>query len=67
MFENDSVTNLAHQLGYFQTVANLDVYQHAPESIAGVTQAQVESAAKKYLRRDRRTVGWFKPAAGVPE
>ena len=67
VFENDSVTNLGHQLGYFQTVASLDVHQHAPDSIAGVTQAEVESAAKKYLRRDRRTVGWFRPAPGVAE
>ena len=61
VFENDSVTNLGHQLGYFQTVATLDVYQNAAARIAAVTQDEVEQAAKKYLRRDRRTVGWFKP------
>ncbi len=67
VFENDSVTNLGHQLGYFQTVANLDVYQDAPNRITAVTQDQVESVAKKYLRTDRRTVGWFTPTAGAPE
>ena len=30
VFENDSVTNLAHQIGYFQTVAGLDVFHDAP-------------------------------------
>ena len=65
VFENDSVTNLGHQLGYFQTVANLDVYQDAPNRIAAVTQDQVESVAKKYLRTDRRTVGWFTPTDGA--
>ena len=65
VFENDSVTNLGHQLGYFQTVANLDLYQDAPNRIAAVTQDQVESVAKKYLRTDRRTVGWFTPTEGV--
>ncbi|HET9467829.1 MAG TPA: pitrilysin family protein [Vicinamibacterales bacterium] len=65
VFENDSVTNLAHQLGYFQTVANLDVYRHAPDRIAAVTQAEVETAARKYLRSDRRTVGWFRPTDGA--
>jgi zinc protease len=65
VFENDSVTNLGHQLGYFQTVANLDVYQDAPNCIAGVTQDQVESAAKKYLRTNRRTIGWFTPTDGA--
>ena len=64
VFENDSVTNLGHQLGYFQTVANLDVYQDAPNRIAAVTQSQVESVAKKYLRTNRRTIGWFTPTNG---
>jgi zinc protease len=67
VFENDSVTNLGHQLGYFQTVANLDVYHDAPNRIAAVTQDQVEVVAKKYLRSDRRTVGWFTPSDGVQE
>ena len=66
VFENDSVTNLGHQLGYFQTVAGLDMYQDAPGRIAAVTQEQVERVAKKYLRRDRRTVGWFKPTDEAP-
>ena len=67
VFENDSVTNLGHQLGYFQTVASLDIYQDAPSRIAAVTQDQVEGVAKKYLRTDRRTVGWFRPVDGAQE
>ena len=65
VFENDSVTNLGHQLGYFQTVANLDVYRDAQARIAAVTRDQVDGAARKYLRSDRRTVGWFKPTDGA--
>jgi zinc protease len=64
VFENDSVTNLGHQLGYFHTVASLDVYRDASKLIAAVTREQVEGAAKKYLRTDQRTVGWFKPTVG---
>ena len=67
VFENDSVTNLGHQLGYFQTVANLDIYRDAPNRIAAVTQDQVNAVAKKYLRTDRRTVGWFRPMNGAEE
>ena len=67
VFENDSVTNLGHQLGYFQTVANLDLYRDAPNQIAAVTQDQVNAVAKKYLRTDRRTVGWFSPMDGAEE
>ena len=65
VFENDSVTNLGHQLGYFQTVANLDIYRDAPNRIAAVTEDQVNAVAKKYLRTDRRTVGWFSPMDGA--
>ena len=67
VFENDSVTNLGHQLGYFETVADLDLYRDAPNRIAAVTQEQVESVARKYFRTDRRTVGWFKPTDGGPQ
>jgi zinc protease len=66
VFENDSVTNLAHQLGYFETVATLSRYRDAPRLIAEVTKDAVERAAQQYLRSDRRTVGWFNPRAGAP-
>jgi len=67
VFENDSVTNLGHQLGYFQTVASLDIYQHAATRIAAVTESDVNRVAKMYLRSDRRTVGWFNPSGGDGE
>ena len=65
VFENDSVTNIGHQLGYYQTVASLDVYADAAARIASVTESDVNAAAAKYLRNDRRTVGWFTPAIGA--
>jgi len=65
VFENDSVTNLGHQLGYFETVATAELYRNAARRIAAVTQDEVDRVAKKYLRSDRRTVGWFKPESGV--
>jgi zinc protease len=65
VFESDSVTNLGHQLGYFETVARREIYEGAPARIAEVSREDVERAAAKYLRSDRRTVGWFNPANGV--
>jgi predicted Zn-dependent peptidase len=65
VFENDSVTNLGHQLGYFETVATTDLYRDAPRRIAAVTQSEVDRVARKYLRTDKRTVGWFKPESGA--
>jgi zinc protease len=64
VFENDSVTNLGHQLGFFETIAAVDLYQHAPRAIAAVTKDEVDRVARKYLRSDQRTVGWFKPRNG---
>jgi zinc protease len=61
VFENDSVTNLGHQLGFYETVATVEIYRHAPHAIAAVTRDDVDRVARKYLRSDRRTVGWFNP------
>jgi len=61
VFENDSVTNLGHQLGFFATVADVDIYRNAPRAIAAVTKEDVDRVARTYLRSDRRTVGWFQP------
>jgi zinc protease len=65
VFENDSVTNLGHQLGYFETVATAELYHNAARRIAAVTQSEVDRVARKYLRADRCTVGWFKPESGA--
>jgi zinc protease len=64
VFENDSVTNLGHQLGYFETVATQELYQGAADRIAAVSQDDVERVAAAYLASDRRTVGWFNPPKG---
>jgi zinc protease len=64
VFENDSVTNLGHQIGFFETIASVDVYKDAPRTIAAVTKADVDRVAQKYLRTDQRTVGWFNPRTG---
>jgi zinc protease len=61
VFENDSVTNIAHQLGYFQTVATVDVLSSIGRDIAGVTADQVAETARRRLTPAARTVGWFQP------
>jgi zinc protease len=63
VFETDSVTNIAHQLGFFETVATADVYLSLAPSIARVTADQVGAAARRYLRPANRTVGRFQPLA----
>ena len=63
VFENDSVTNIAHQLGYFETIASADVFSGLPSRIAGVTLDQVARVAGTVLGETNRTVGWFQPLA----
>ena len=65
VFEADSVTNIAHQIGYFHTVASLDVLSAMPARIAAVTSDDVARVAAKYLRSTACTVGTFKPVIGA--
>jgi hypothetical protein len=61
VFDNDSVTNIAHQLGYYETIAIADVFLQAGPSIEAVTLEQVAAVAVRMLGADNRTVGWFDP------
>ena len=65
VFENDSVTNIAHQLGYFETVAGPDYLLSLQQRIDAVTAEQVWDVARRRLGRPTRTVGWFRPL-GAP-
>jgi len=64
VFDADSVTNIAHQLGYFETIADLERYDSLWRSIAAVTLDDVSRAAGR-LSASHRTVGWFQPAAAA--
>jgi zinc protease len=61
VFENDSVTNVAHQLGYFETVAGPDYFASLERRIDAVTAEQVWDVARRRLAPATRTVGWFRP------
>jgi zinc protease len=61
VFENDSVTNIAHQLGYFETVVGPDFFASMQPQIDAVTAEQVWDVARRRLGAANRTVGWFKP------
>ncbi len=61
VFDSDSVTNIAHQLGYFETIGGLDVFTTLPARLAAVTLDQVSAAAAATLLPSNRTVGWFDP------
>jgi zinc protease len=61
VFENDSVTNIAHQLGYYETVASWKIYPTLLPRIQDVTLDRVNAAAERYLKAANRTIGLFDP------
>ena len=61
VFDNDSITNIAHQLGYFETIAGVDTFLALQQRIAAVTIEEVAAAAAATLRDANRTIGWFDP------
>jgi zinc protease len=61
VFETDSVTNIAHQLGYFETVTGSGFLEQVQARLAGVTASEVSDVARRRLSAVNRTVGWFQP------
>jgi zinc protease len=61
VLENNSITNVGHQVGFFETVAGPGVLAQLPARIAGVTPEDVARVAARYLATSNRTVGWFQP------
>jgi len=61
VFENDSISNIAHQLGYFETIASWRICETLRDRIDAVSLEQVAAAASERLNPFNRTVGWFEP------
>jgi zinc protease len=61
VFENDSVTNVAHQIGYFETVVGPGYLDAIAGAVQAVTAADVAAVAASRLAPELRTVGWFRP------
>jgi zinc protease len=62
VFENDSISNIGHQLGYFETIASWRVFHSLRGRIDAVTAEEVSAAAAVRLQPAKRTVAWFDPA-----
>jgi len=61
VFENDSITNIAHQLGFFQTIASWRLYPTLSQQIEAVTVEEVGRVAANRLKPTSRTVARFEP------
>ena len=62
VFENDSITNIAHQLGFFETIASWRWLLSLGQAIESVTADQVDAVAAERLNPAGRTIGRFEPA-----
>ncbi len=65
VYDGDSVTDIAHQLGYFETIASWQAYHDLRNRLDAVTVDQVQQAAARYLVASNRTIGWFEPQVGA--
>ncbi len=61
VYDADSVSDIAHQLGFFETIASWRAYQDLSARLRAVTVDAVHAAAAKHLVADNRTIGWFEP------
>ena len=61
VYDADSVTDIAHQLGFFETIGSWRAYHGIRERLDAVTPAQVHAAVQRYFTPENRTIGWFEP------
>jgi zinc protease len=61
VFEGDCISNIAHQLGYFETIASWRLVGSIDRRIESVTVHDVGAAAARWLKPTSRTIGWFEP------
>jgi len=61
VYDGDSVTDIAHQIGYFESISSWKSYHELRSRLDTVTVEQVHAAAAKYLVPSNRTIGWFEP------
>jgi zinc protease len=63
VFDMDGVTDIAHQLGYFETIGSWRDALTLGERLAAVTADQVHAVTRAVFAPSNRTIGWFEPQA----
>ncbi len=66
-YGTENVTNQAFWLAFTENVQSYRWYEEYVERLQAVTLDDVRQAARRYLRRSQRTVGWFIPTAHSEE
>ncbi len=65
VFEQDSITNVAHQLGFFETIASWRFFPSIAANIQAVTADDVAQVAAARLTAANRVIARFEPTAGA--
>ena len=60
-FDDEGVTRIGHQLGFFATIADWRELGGLEERIEAVEAEQVRDVVGRRLAPSGRTVGWFRP------
>jgi zinc protease len=63
IFDDDSITNVAHQLGYFDNITSVDRLFELPALVDATTLDDVHAVAMKLFTTNNRTVARFEPLA----
>jgi len=66
VFDSDSITNIAHQLGYFETIAGVELFGSIEDCVQAVSLEAVAGVARTMLVSANRTIGWFEPTDDQP-
>jgi zinc protease len=61
VYDLDSVTDMAHQLGYFETIATWQTAGDMRARLDAVTTDAVQDVVRRRLTTDNRTIGIFQP------
>jgi zinc protease len=63
VFDMDGVTDIAHQLGYFETIGSWRDAITLRDRLSEVTLADVHDVVRRVFADSNRTIGWFEPQA----
>ena len=61
-FSSESVTDQAYWLGFSESVADVSWFETFMQRLENVTVDDVQAAARAYLKRTQRNVGWYVPS-----
>lgn len=61
VFQSDSVTELAHQIGYYHTIHDVSFFEEFLDRVEEISAERVRDAAERVFRRTNRIVGHYVP------